>query len=315
MLSDNRNNLWSAFSKYIYSYASKREDFILLATEGAMRSSLIEKLPQNKIYSPVLDDRNIIMAAAGLALAGKRPWVISESADILISNYGDIRNVLASSGLPVNIAVANAGFPHPTEGSRHNILEDVALMRTVANMVVLVPSNETFFDEKNSVLCSYNGPVYIRLSTEEQPSDSGINAGDAHHGGSRILSVGDDVTICACGNMVEVALKASKILKERGINAEIIDCYRINPFSDKFLIASVRKTGCCVVVEEHRIEGGLFSAVTMSLSQTYPVPVRCVAVNGKIDASESAPEVKEYYGLNWKAVVDAATQVYTLRRR
>ena len=314
MLKDNKKNLWSAFSRYIITYAAQREDFILLATEGAMKSSLVKELPSDKVFSPMPADRDIVLAAAGLAVSGKRPWIISESADILIESYSDIRNVLSTSALPVSIAVANAGLSVPDAGAEHNILEDVSLMGTVPDMVVLVPSTPGFFDEKNSVLCSYQGPIYMRLSTELIADEHETVSSDEHHGGSRIVSTGSDVTICTCGDMVQEALEAVAVLEKRGITPEIIDCYRIKPFSEQILLSSVRKTGCCVVAEEHSINGGLFSAVTTSLSQTYPVPVRCVAVRGQIAAAEKSEEVKEYYGLTWKDIVNAVMQVYALRR-
>ncbi|MEG1837007.1 MAG: transketolase C-terminal domain-containing protein [Synergistaceae bacterium] len=314
-MTDNKNNMWSAFTKYIMTYASQRDDFILLATEKAKESTLVKNISDDKKFLPMPSNKDLILAAAGLALSGKRPWIIAESADILVSGYAEIRNVLAFSSLPVSIAVANAGLAMPNDGAMSNILEDVSLMRTIPGMNVLVPSTPCFFDEKNSVLCSYKGPVYIKLSTEDKQDENAINIGDVHHGGSRILSTGSDVTICACGNMVEEALKASKVLLERGISSEIIDCYRIKPFSERFLLASVRKTGCCVVTEEHSVIGGLFAAVSSCLSQTYPVPVRFVAVDEQVVSAGNLDEVREYYGLTWREIVNAATQVYALRRR
>ena len=134
-------------------------------------------------------------------------------------------------------------------------------------------------------------------------------------GGARILRSGTDVTICACGIMVSRALEAAERLERQNISAEVLDCYCLKPFPEQALLSSVRRTGCCVVAEVHSGIGGLFGAAAECLGRTYPVPLRSVSVPDEFINSGTPDELREYYGLTHKEIVDAAAQAWALRRR
>jgi transketolase len=193
--------------------------------------------------------------------------------------------------------------------------EDFALMRVMPNMAVLAPSDRNSAHAITLALASHDGPAYMRLSCAESPDIYDKDDGDFPIGGARLLTEGDGVTIVACGIMVNEALTASLVLASQGINAEIIDCYSIKPFPERMLIASVRRTGCCVVAEKHTRIAGLYGAVAECLAHNYTVPTRSVAIEDNFGQSGTPKEIQEYYGLTHREIVHNVVQVWAMRRR
>lgn len=314
----NNNRLestWDVFCDLLPKYAAKREDFILLPSENIKKTALFKALPEDKIFAPIVGEFNLVNNAAGLAMTGKRPWVISDSFSSFLTTYKQIRNALTIAPFPVTLVISNGGLSGGDEGVSHNILQDVALMRLLSNMNVFVPSDrDTLISVVGSCMSS-SIPSFVRLSNEKYSilEDSQIESSNSS--GARIIKPGTDVTIFTCGTMVSEALEAVERLEKQGISIEIIDCYSIKPFPEQQLLSSVRKTGCCVVAEEHNSVGGLCGAVSECLCRTYPIPVRFVAVEDQYVNSGHPSELREYYGLTWKEIVSAASQVWALRRR
>ena len=313
-MSDNKHtNTWNAFLNYIIEFASKRSDFFLLLSGDVSDPESFNAIPEDKKIIKSASASNLILNAAGLAVEGKRPIVISSSASIVIDGYRKIRDALAIPSLPVSIAVSDGGLSRGSDGTSCNVLEDIALMRSLPNMNIYVPSGKASVISSAENARQLKAPSYFRLSRTDTARIDDTLGGVSN--GANFLTSGTDVTICACGVMVDQALKAYHILEQRGISAEIVDCCKIKPFPEQLLLSSVRKTGCCVVAEEHSSIGGLSSAVSDCLSKTYPVATRFVAVDDQFVNSGTPDELREYYGLTWKEIVNAAAKVWALRRR
>jgi transketolase len=309
-----RSCTWDAFCEYIINYAQSCDDFVLVAHDVDYGLGLLKELPPEKILRSSASDSNMILNAAGLALNGKKPWIAGNSSMIVGRSYAQIREMLAMPSLRVKIAVADGGLSRGQEPSGQ-FIEDLALMRAMPNMSVAVPSDRNSLLRIAKAVENVNGPAYLRLGQTAVP-DLGDDREDSFHiGGARLLREGDGVTICCCGIMVHQALRAAEILEQQSINAEVIDCYSLKPFPEQILLSSVRRTGCCVVAEEHTNIGGLCSATAECLCRTYPVPVRFVAVDDQFVHSGMPEELREYFGLTWKEIVSAAAQVWALRRR
>lgn len=309
-----RSCTWDAFCEYIIKYAQTCDDFVLVAHDVDYGLGLLKELPPEKILRSSASDSNMILNAAGLALNGKKPWIAGNSSMIAGRSYAQIREMLAMPSLRVKIAVADGGLSRGQEPSGQ-FIEDLALMRAMPNMSVAVPSDRNSLLRIAKAVENINGPAYLRLGQTAVP-DLGDDCEDSFHiGGARLLREGDGVTICCCGIMVHQALRAAEILEQQSINAEVIDCYSLKPFPEQILLSSVRRTGCCVVAEEHTNIGGLCSATAECLCRTYPVPVRFVAVDDQFVHSGMPEELREYFGLTWKEIVSAAAQVWALRRR
>ena len=313
MNADGNLSALSAFCAALSERAAGK-DFIFVASEETAEKELKDLLPfSSESLSPSIE--GAVMSAAGFALAGRKPWLIGRAADIAGRCYSRIREAIVQTGLPVRIVSFDGGISCVHEGASSQMLEDIALMRAMPRMNVIVPADEEtavrVIEAGDEISC----PFYMRLDGAAL-SQKYENASEPFHiGVARILRGGGGVTICACGAMVARALKAAERLEMQNINAEVIDCYSLKPFAENVLLSSVRRTGCCVAASEENAFGGLFGAVAECLGRTYPVPLRSVAVGDEFVNSGTQEELCEYYGLTWKEIVDAAAQVWALRRR
>jgi transketolase len=262
-------------------------------------------------------ERDMILRAAGLALDGRRVFLLSVSNPMFIARgYEQIRAAVCVPNLKVVLLSVHDGAELNHGGAARQMNEDFALMRALPGMSVLAPSDgRSAYVLARMLVSSSEGPAYMRLSHLETGDIYGPGDSDFAAGGARLLYEGDGVTICASGVMVKEALLAGEILAAQGVNADIIDCYSIKPFAAQTLLASVRRTGCCVVAEKHNNAGGLFGVVSECLSRGYPVPAMCVSIDGRFGESGTGEELREYYGLTHREIVHNVLQVWAIRRR
>lgn len=305
---------WNNFCEYLVSF-TKDDDFVLVVQETDIDLGPLKDLPEEKIFVSSKSDPNMVLNAAGLALNGKKPWILGLSSKMLSRSYSQIRELLAIPSLPVRIAISDGGLSCGEEGASRIMTEDLSIMRALPNMSVTVPSDRSSTRGIIDAAQRTKGPVYIRLGQTplSQLRDDPIR--EFSLGSARLLREGTSVTVFTCGIMGHQAMKAVEILDQQGIDIEILDCYSIKPFPEQTLLASVRRTGCCVVAEEHSYIGGLCSATAECLSTTYPVPVKFVAIDDRFVHSGTPEELREYFGLTWKEIVNAAAQAWALRRR
>lgn len=315
MADSSMTGTWDVFCEFIEEYSKENDDFTLLALRGDEDEYRLPQVAADKLIECSARDPNAIMNAAGMAIGGMRPWVVGSAAQLSGRSYPQIREALAIPSLPVRIVVYDGGLSDGRQTASMHATEDIALMRLAPNMNVLAPSDRTSLLGAAAAAARLRAPVYMRLGQTPAPLLKSESEVDFTVGGARIIREGSDVTICTCGIMTHEAVKAAEILEQQGIGAEIVECYSIKPFPETYVLASVRSTGCCVVAEEHSRAGGLCAAVAESLAQAYPVPVRFVAIEDRFVGSGVSEELREYYGLTWQEVVNAASQAWTLRRR
>lgn len=297
--------------------ASTDPSFLLLMTgtnEEALFGEFAREHPEQFI-STGLPAREAVLLAAGLSLSGRNVVVHGQSAVFVTRAYDAIRSAIAIPSLPVRFLLAQSGLTGGADGTTSQILEDMALLRALPNLSIIVPSDGPSAARLIEGTARCKGPVFFRLSSLVLPEISRPAGFEFQPGGASILREGDGVTLCACGTMVHEALKASTILSQQGIEAEVIDCYSVKPLPAQAITASVRRTGCCVVAEEHNAAGGLGGAISELLSQSSPVPVKFVSVQDRFGQSGGPEELLEYYGLSFKEILSAASQAWTMRRR
>ena len=235
--------------------------------------------------------------------------------------YDQIRSAVALPSLSVCLVGCDAGFGPGYTGGARQMFEDIALMRSLPNMKVLVPSDVRSTVALLREAVGRGGPAYVRLGgvvpgTEEaSPHLPPEEDARMRLGGMRVLRRGADITLCACGIMVQEALRAADILAQQDIGAEVIDCYSLAPFPARPLLSSIQRTGCCVTAEEHFLPGGLFETVAGLAAREYPIPVQPVAVEIGFGQSGAPQDLKEYYGLTAAQIVSAAVLAWTRRRR
>ena len=303
---------FEAFCGIIADRARTNGDFVLLLTESVPECSELAAIPEDKIVMRDAPAHSALLRAAGLALSGAKPWVLGRSLELMGGSYAHIREAVAMPALPVRIAAMDGGLSSASDGSAKQLFSDLALARTIPGMHLFVPSDAVSL---KGIIEEGGAPLYMRLGRTPLPELENPAGEIFKLGGARILRSGTDVTICACGIMVSRALEAAERLERQNISAEVLDCYCLKPFPEQALLSSVRRTGCCVVAEVHSGIGGLFGAAAECLGRTYPVPLRSVSVPDEFINSGTPDELREYYGLTHKEIVDAAAQAWALRRR
>ncbi|GAB6281064.1 MAG: transketolase C-terminal domain-containing protein [Thermovirga sp.] len=305
------------FSEGLMELGRRRSDIVVLHADACswvgMRA-FGEAFPE-RFFNFGISEQDMVMSAAGLSLTGKVPVACALAAFLTTRAFDQIRTCLAIPCMGALLVGARSGLAAGEDGVSHQMNQDIALMRSLPNMSVMVPSDAFSAFQMAFIAFEHPGPVYLRLGRDEVPDIDVIGEGDFRIGGGRLLREGDGVTICACGIMVHEALKAAEILSKQGISAEIIDCFSIKPLPSQLILASLRRTGCCVIAEEHNIIGGLGEAVAGLAAGENPVPMKRVAISDRYGQSGTPQELQEYYGLTFREIVGAAAQAWSMRRR
>ena len=266
-----------------------------------------EKYPERFIEVGVAE-QNMATIAAGMANYGKIPFISSYAAFSPGRNNEQIRTTISLNNLPVKVAGAHAGVSVGPDGATHQALEDIALMRVQPNMVVISPC-DAIEAEKATFSAAFNGkPTYIRLGREKSPVFT-TEAMPFEIGKAQILRQGKDVTIIACGPLAYEALLAAEKLKKEGIDAEVINNHTIKPLDQKTILASAKKTGAVVTVEEHQIMGGMGSAVAEVLVQNFTVPMEMIGMKDQFGQSGTPDELLNFFGLTYPFIIKAVKKV------
>ena len=262
----------------------------------------------DRLFNCGIAEQNMVDVAAGLAVTGHVAFTGSFAVFGTGRAYDQIRNTVCYSNLDVKVAPTHAGISVGPDGGSHQMLEDVSLMRGLPNMRVLVPADYAAARAALRLAAAEPGPVYVRMGRASVPcvyaDDVELELGRAY-----VLREGSDVTIVACGVEVEQALKAAELLAAEGIEAEVIDAFSVKPLDEETILASVGKTGCAVVAEEHSVMGGLGSAVAETLARTRPAPAEFVGMRDAFGKSGEFDELMAYFNLDARAIVEAVKKV------
>ena len=253
-------------------------------------------------------EANMVGIAAGLALSGKVPFASTFAGFMTGRVYDQIRMAVAYSNLNVKICSSHAGLTVGEDGATHQMMEDIGLMKMLPNMVVINPCDYNQTKMATIAAAEYNGPVYLRFGRPSvpvfTPEDQPFVIGKAI-----TMNEGTDVTIFATGHLVYPALQAAYTLHEQGFSAEVIDIATIKPLDEEAVLNSVRKTRCCVVAEEHLMNGGLGDSICQLLCRKLPTPVEMVAVNDKFGESGTPAELMTLYHLDEENITEACKRV------
>lgn len=272
---------------------------------------------QTKLFGMKYSDRffnfgiaeaNMVSAAAGMAASGLIP-VASTFSFLLTLRAGDpIRSLCAYNNLNVKLAGGYAGLSDFADGASHQSVMDIAIMRAMPNMTVLVPSDIETTRGAVRAMIKHKGPVFLRLSRDMVET---YHNGDESFeiGKAKVLTEGKDVTLAVCGTLLSNTLKAAQELKKAGISASVIEFPTIKPFDKDTLLYFAKKTGAVVSIEEHTINGGLGSAIAECLSEEYPVKLRRVGIADTFGESGAYNDLLHKYGLSTPHIVEAAKEI------
>ncbi|MDO5023852.1 transketolase family protein [Slackia piriformis] len=261
-----------------------------------------------RLFNVGIAEQDMVGVAAGLSLMGKVAFTGSFAVFGTGRVYDQIRNTVCYANLDVKIAPTHAGVSVGPDGGSHQMVEDIALMRVLPNMRVLVPADFAAAKAAIKLAAETPGPVYIRMGRASVPCVYDENS-VFEVGRAKVLREGSDVTIVACGVEIDEALKAAEALAEKGVSAEVIDAFSIKPLDEETILASARKTGCVVTAEEHSVIGGLGGAVAELLSEKLPLPLVRVGMRDCFGTSGEMAELMREFELDAPAIASAVDEV------
>lgn len=276
-------------------------------TDSTQISLFAEAFPERFVEVGIAE-QNLVTVASGMAALGKIPFTSSYAAFSPGRNWEQIKTTICLNDRPVKIVGSHAGLYTGPDGATHQMLEDVALMRVLPNMVVVVPGDSIEAEKATLALAQDSRPGYIRLArdksailtTEKTPFELGK---------AYVFSPGQDITIVSNGTMTSVALEAAEKLFHDGIDVEVVHCPTVKPLDAATILTSVKKTKRVITLEEAQIAGGLGGAVAELLGEHLPVPVLRMGVNDSYGQSGTPAELLEHYGLTSKHVMMQAHRI------
>lgn len=269
---------------------------------AATKTGIFKKTFPERHIDCGIAECNMMGIAAGLAATGMVPFASSFAMFAAGRAFEQVRNSIGYPHLNVKIGATHAGISVGEDGATHQCNEDIALMRTIPGMVVICPSDDVEAKAAVRAAAEYDGPVYLRFGRLAVPVINDREDYNFTIGKGMILREGKDVTIVATGLPVSSALEAAALLEKDGIDAEVINIHTIKPLDEELIIASARKTGKVVTVEEHSVIGGLGSAVCDALCGSCPVSVKKIGMQDQFGESGPAMELIHKYGLDGEGI-------------
>lgn len=294
-----------AYGKALVKLGKINDDVVVLdadLSKSTKTNDFYKEYP-NRFFNMGIAEQNLVGAACGFAASGKIPFTSTFAMFATGRAFEIIRNSVCYPKLNVKICATHAGITVGEDGGSHQSVEDISLMRSVPNMTVLVPADGVEAEKMIFAAAEFNGPMYVRLGRSAVPTlfneDYNFEIGKGV-----VLREGNDVTIIACGIMVNEALIAADMLKEENIDARVINMSTIKPIDTELIIKAAKETKAIVTAEEHSIIGGLGSAVSEIVCEEYPTKVKKVGLNDCFGESGTPNELLEKYGLTAKNITE-----------
>ncbi len=281
-------------------------------TESTRSLAFQQKFPERFVQIGVAE-QNMASLAAGMCLNKKIPFISSYAMFSPGRNWEQIRTTVCYNEVNVKIGGAHAGISVGPDGATHQAIEDIAIMRPIANMTVLVPCDAIEARKATIAAAEFYGPCYIRFAREKTPVMT-TDKTPFTIGKAEVFRTGDDVAIIACGQMVYEALKAAEQLEKEGISAMVVNNHTIKPIDEKTLVDAAQKCGCMATAEEHQVNGGMGSAVAEVVVKNYSVPIKMIGVQTRFGESGDPEELMDKFGLRAKDIVVAAKQSIAMKK-
>ena len=304
-----------AYGEALVELGRTREDVVALSADVQISdfSYMFEAVFPERFINVGIAEPALVDVAVGLANAGKVP--IANTFGFLFATRAleMVRTHLCFSGANVKLAAAYAGLSDSFDGPTHQTIADLAILRSLPNMTIVVPADGRAVRMLLPQVAAWNGPVYFRLCRNEVP-EIFSEAYAPKIGKGVPLMPGDEATIIACGVMVSFALEAARRLATEGIHAGVVEMHTIKPLDTELVVRCARETGALVTAEEHSMVGGLGGAVAECLSDSCPVPLERVGVRDTFAESGPYLDLLQKYGLSTEAIMDATRRVLVRKR-
>ena len=300
-----KKSIREAFGQELAEIGARNSNVVVLDSDLSVstQTKFFAKAFPDRFFDCGIAEQNMIATAAGLSLTGKISIAATFAVFATGRTYDQIRSSICYQKANVKIIGTHGGITVGEDGATHQALEDVSLMRGLPNMTVIVPADAQECKQALNAAIEHKGPVYIRIARNSlpdiYPSDYKF---DLHK--ACVLKKGTDLTIISNGDVLAESLKAADMLEKAGINAEVISLPVVKPLDKDTIIESAKATGFVVTVENHSINGGIGSAVSECLSESYPTRVLRIGINDVFGQSGTAEELLKYYKLNAECIFD-----------
>lgn len=285
------------YGKTLVELGKKHKDIVVLDADlsSSTRTGLFAKEFPERFFNFGVAEQNMMATAAGLASCSKRVFASTFAVFATGRAWDQVRNSVSYSNFNIKIVATHAGITVGPDGATHQALEDIALMRVIPNMKIIVPCDGP--ETKDAIIAAFetNGPFYIRLGRPKVPTIE--NKGEFKLGKAQVITEGDDVTIFACGIMVSEALAAAERLLSKGIKVRLINIHTIRPLDNEIILKAAKETKALVVCEEHSIIGGLASSIDEVVAENYPTKVMRVGIKNRFGQSGEPDELLKEYNL------------------
>jgi transketolase len=308
MSADKKIATRESYGHALVDLAKDHDDFVVLDADlaAATKTGIFKAAYPDRFFDCGIAESDMMGIAAGIATTGRIAFASTFAMFAAGRAFEQVRNSIGYPHLNVKIGATHAGISVGEDGATHQCCEDIALMRTIPGMTVVVPSDDVEARAVVKAAYEHEGPVYMRFARLATPVFNDTPDYHFELGKAVTLRKGSDVTIVACGLMVGAALEAAESLAKQGVDAEVINAHTVKPLDADTICASAEKTGRVVTAEEHSILGGLGGAVCEVLSERHPVPVRRVGVQDTFGESGPAVELLHKYGLDADGIEKAA---------
>lgn len=302
-----KSSMREAFGRALVDIGDERDDLIVVDADLATstKTQYFKEAFPSRFVDVGIAEQNLIGVSAGLASTGKTVFASSFAVFETGRAYEIIRNTVCIGKLNVKLCASHAGLMTGPDGATHQSLEDIANMRVLPNMKVLVPADSREAASMVEFMASDKGPTYMRMVRDDTED---INDQDYVYelGKCQVLREGKDISILACGPMVKKALDAASQLEATGVDARVVNISTIKPLDVETVLACARETRGIITVEDHSIYGGLGSAVAELVVENYPVKMKLIGVNDSFGMSGSCQDLYRHYGLTSERIVNEA---------
>lgn len=300
-----------AYGKALVELGNSNPNIVVLDADlsKSTKTADFAKVYPERFFNIGIAEADLMATAAGLSTCGKIPFASTFAMFAAGRAFEQIRNSICYPELNVKIAATHAGLTVGEDGASHQAIEDLSLMRSIPNMTVICPCDDVETMAAVKAAAEYDGPIYLRLGRSSVPTLNDESNYKFEIGKAVKLRDGKDITLFATGIMVSEALKAADILKNEGIEAEVINIHTLKPIDAEAIVESVKKTNAAVTCEEHNVIGGLGSAVCEAISENHPVIVKRIGVMDTFGESGKPAELLREYGLTAENIAAGAREV------
>lgn len=301
---DNKKATRQSYGEALAELGEEKENVVVLDADlsTATKTNIFAKKFPERFFNMGIAEQDMVTTAAGMSTMGKIPFLSTFAVFAAGRAYDQIRNSICYPNLNVKICATHAGITVGEDGATHQMLEDISIMRTLPNMIVISPSDDIQTKWAIKEAAKIKGPVYVRLSRLATPeiynSDSEFEFGKGMQFGD-----GTDGTVIATGVTVAEALKAKEALKDKGINIRVIDIHTIKPIDKDIIVKAAKETDKIITIEDHSIIGGLGTTVCEVLSENHPTKVIRMGIKDRFGTSGKAEELMKYFNITSEDIV------------